>query len=158
MLFVCLGNICRSPMAEGLMRHKIMHAGLGRQVQVDSAGFESFHFGDPPDARAMAVCRQHGIDISSHRARPFRPEDFDVHEMIYVMDSNNYTDVIAVSRNQSDRAKVDFLMNAVNPGSKAAVPDPWYGGRQDFEKVYCLLDEATDCLLKLITRKLGDNE
>ncbi len=144
-------------MAEGLMKNKIRAAGLEKQVQIDSAGFESFHFGDPPDTRATAVCKQHGIDIGSHRARPFRVEDFDDNDMIFVMDGNNYSDVIAISRNQTDRDKTGFLMNVAHPGSNATVPDPWYGGKQDFERTFRLLDEATDHLLQIITRKLAHN-
>jgi protein-tyrosine phosphatase len=139
-LFVCLGNICRSPLARGIMADKIEKLGL--DAETDSAGFESFHRGAPADPRSIAVASTHGIDLSDHVARMFTVRDFDHFDRIYVMDRNNYEDVINLARNQEDEQKVDFILNLVNPGENRQVPDPWYGGKDNFEKTFKLLDEA----------------
>lgn len=144
-LMVCLGNICRSPIAEGILRHKLLVHKL--DAEVDSCGFEAFHNGDRPDRRGIETAKQHGIDISGLRARLFNPEDFDRFDHIYVMDVNNYRDVASVARTKDDLKKVDFIMNLSEPGSNLAVPDPYYGGRADFSKTYEMLDKATDRLI-----------
>ena len=144
-LFVCLGNICRSPLAEGILRHKAHHRGI--PLEVDSAGFESFHLGDGADPRSQRVAAQNGINISEHTARLFRAHDFDHYDRIYVMDSLNYSDVMQVARNTEDRKKVDYILNLKRPGANQPVPDPYYGGKDGFEKVFRMLDEACDILL-----------
>ncbi len=149
-LMVCLGNICRSPMAEGLMRQKIEKYRL--EAEVDSAGFESFHLGDLPDNRAIGVMKDNGIDISGHHMRVFRESDFELFDRIYVMDRYNYQDVASLVRKDSDLARVDYILNAVEPGSNHLVPDPYYGGRQGFENVYKLLDAATEAIAREISR------
>lgn len=149
-LFVCLGNICRSPLAEGILRHKARQRGI--LLEVDSAGFESFHIGDGADPRSMRVAAQNGIDLGSHRARLFRPHDFDHFNRIYAMDSINYSDVIKVARNPEDRKKVDFILNLLRPGANLPVPDPYYGGKDGFEKVFRMLDEACEVLLDDLAR------
>jgi len=141
-LMVCLGNICRSPMAEGLMRAKIKKYNMS--AEVDSAGFEPFHTGDAPDFRAIKVMKQHGIDISGQQSRLFRKSDFDVFDRIYVMDSGNFSDVQSVSRDQDQMLKVDYILNVTHPGSKKPVPDPYYGSNDGFETTYQLLDAATE--------------
>ena len=146
-LFVCLGNICRSPLAEGILRKKLEIAGLDKAVEVDSAGFEPFHTGDPPDHRSVAVAKKYGIDISKLRARLFNPDDYDTFDQIYVMDHNNYRDVIFRARNKADQEKVDFIMNLVEPGMNLKVPDPWYGNAHDFEVTYSMLNKAIDALM-----------
>jgi len=143
-LMVCLGNICRSPLAEGIMRSKIEKYNL--QAEVDSAGFEPFHTGDAPDYRAIKVANRHGVDISGIRSRLFRKSDFKSFDRIYVMDSNNYNDVQAVSENQAQMLKVDYILNCTNPGTNKAVPDPYYGGEDGFEKAYQLIDKATELI------------
>ncbi len=148
-LFVCLGNICRSPLAEGIMAYKIKKYGLN--VVVDSAGFETFHRGDPADPRSLAVAAEHGIDLSGHVARMFSVRDFDHFDLIYVMDRRNYNDVMGMARDSQDESKVDFMLNLIAPGENRQVPDPWYGGREGFEKVYQMLDQACDQLLKEIS-------
>jgi protein-tyrosine phosphatase len=148
LLFVCLGNICRSPLAEGIMKHKLKKEGLSASVFVDSVGFEPFHQGDYPDARAIKVARNHGIDISDHKARLFEVSDFDDTDRIFVMDRSNYRDVMKMARNDKDKKKVDFLLNILNPGSDLPVPDPWYGNQQDFETTYQTLDQALTKLLE----------
>jgi len=144
-LMVCLGNICRSPLAEGIMQHKITKYGL--DAMVESAGFEPFHTGDAPDERAIEVAGKHGIDISGQRARLFNIGDFDRFDRIFVMDHNNYRDVMGKTRNDNDRRKVDYILNELKPGGNVPVPDPYYGRMNDFEKVYELLDQATEKLV-----------
>lgn len=151
-LMICLGNICRSPMAEGLLRHKAKINKLN--INADSAGFEPFHLDDPPDNRAIKTMKNHGIDISQHKMRLFREADFDLYDRIYVMDRYNYQDVLSMARNEEDAAKVDLILNAVYPGQDRLVPDPYYGGTDGFEKVYALLDAATEAITKEI---MNDN-
>jgi protein-tyrosine phosphatase len=149
-LFVCLGNICRSPLAKGIMADKIKKLGLN--VETDSAGFESFHRGEPADPRSVAVADAHGIDLSGHLARMFTVRDFDHFDLIYVMDRTNYNDVMGLARDNEDENKVDFILNLVNPGENRQVPDPWYGGNEGFEMVFRMLDEACGQLvLKIAT-------
>jgi len=148
-LFVCLGNICRSPLAEGIMAEKAKRLHL--RFEVASAGFESFHRGDPADPRSIAVAGAHGIDLGSHVARMFSVSDFDHHDRIYVMDRNNYNDVMALARDHEDESKVDFMLNLVYPGENRPVPDPWFGGKESFEKVYRMLDEACEVLINNIS-------
>ena len=148
-LMVCLGNICRSPMAEGLMRAKIKKYQL--DAEVDSAGFEAFHTGDAPDYRATQVMRQHGIDITSQQSRLFRKSDFETFDRIYVMDSGNYSDVRSMADHAGQMQKVDFILNVLHPGSNKAVPDPYYGGKEGFETTYKLLDAATEQIAKQLT-------
>jgi protein-tyrosine phosphatase len=143
-LMVCLGNICRSPMAEGIMQAKIKKYKL--DVEVDSAGFEPFHSGDAPDFRAVKVMKEHGMDISGQRSRLFLESDFDDFDRIYVMDSGNYKDVKSVARSEDQMQKVDYILNISNPGSNKPVPDPYYGGSQGFEKTYQLLDSAAELI------------
>ncbi|MCX6270533.1 MAG: low molecular weight phosphotyrosine protein phosphatase [Bacteroidetes bacterium] len=155
-LFVCLGNICRSPLAEGIMKSKVEKAGLTASIKVDSAGFEPFHRGDPPDYRAARVAGNHGLDISNHRARLFTTNDFDTCDLIFIMDHNNYRDVLLEARNHEDEAKVDYLMNVVNPGKNQPVPDPWYGNMKNFEETFKILDVAIDHLLSRIEKSLPE--
>jgi protein-tyrosine phosphatase len=152
-LMVCLGNICRSPMAEGIMRKKILKYGI--DVKVDSAGFESFHLNDAPDSRAIQVMKDHGLNISSHRMRLFQESDFDLFDRIYVMDRNNFQDVLSLARNDADIAKVDYILNALEPGSNQYVPDPYYGGSQGFERVFEMLDKATELIASEIRNLNG---
>jgi len=124
---------------------------LQLDAKVDSAGFEKFHRGDPADSRSVAVAAKHGIDLSSHIARMFTVRDFDHFDLIYVMDRNNYKDVLGVARDREDGNKVDYILNLVNPGENRPVPDPWYGGKEGFEKIYHLIDEACDILVRKIS-------
>jgi protein-tyrosine phosphatase len=147
-LFVCLGNICRSPLAEGIMKDKISKLRLN--AEIDSAGFESFHVGDPADPRSADIALKNGISLNSHIARKFTTRDFDHYDRIYVMDRYNHRDVMSLARNASDRDKVDFILNLSYPGENREVPDPYYGGKDGFEKVFRMLDSACDVLAQEI--------
>jgi len=153
-LFVCTGNICRSPLAEGILRQKI--AQLDLPVEVDSCGFEAFHAGDTPDDRAKSVASKRGIDISSHFARLFNKRDFDHFDKIYVMDSSHYSNVMRVARNDDDRQKVDYVMNVLYPEKNLPVHDPWYGNINDFEKIYIQLDEVCEQIARNLVTEISD--
>jgi len=150
-LFVCLGNICRSPLAEGILRHKAGKQGI--DMKIDSAGTESLHVGERPDRRAMQTAKEHGIDISTLVARQVKPGDFDTFDRILVANEAVYNELMHFTRNESDKKKVDFIMNAVHPGSNTGVPDPYYGGQEGFERVYQMLDKACDSIIATSHKK-----
>ena len=153
-LFVCTGNICRSPMAEGILRSKLSKAGI--KAEIDSCGFESFHIGDHPDNRAQSICRNYGIDISGHVARLFRKNDFDSFDRIYVMDASHYYSVSRIARSAADLKKVDYMLNLQYPGQDLPVDDPWYHDIHAFEKTYRQLDAACERLIEqLLSSKPG---
>ena len=137
-LMVCLGNICRSPLAEGILKSKLP----SDTFAVDSAGTANYHTGNPPDKRSIAVAKKYGLNISNLKGRQFSVSDFDTFDIIYVMDESNYDNVIALSRNDEDTAKVKFILNEIYPNQDYSVPDPYYGGNEGFENVYKMLDEA----------------
>lgn len=147
-LMVCLGNICRSPLAEGLLKTKIKKFNL--KASVDSCGFEYEHLGCQPDYRAIEIASKHNIDITDQKARLFHPSYFDHFDKIYVMDQNNYRMVAAKARNKKDLEKVELIMNVLKPGSNAPVPDPYYGRQEHFIETFNLLDKATDKIVELI--------
>ena len=133
---VCLGNICRSPMAEGIMRKL-----GGKKVEVDSAGTANYHIGLQPDKRMIAKAFEHGIDISNLRARQFHSDDFNSFDLIFAMDSSNYQNIISLAKHENDKEKVKMILENIN------VPDPYYGGVEGFEHVYQLLNEACQNIL-----------
>lgn len=133
-LFICLGNICRSPMAEGILKKLYKEKNL--EGIIESAGFESFHINEPPDDRAISVARAHQIDISGHKARLFTANDFDRFDHIYVMDTQNMRDVRDASDNEEDMEKVDYLLNVLEPGKNLTVADPYNSGIEDCEAVF----------------------
>ena len=143
-LLVCLGNICRSPLAEGILRDKAEKLNL--DITIDSAGTSNYHIGQHPDNRTVLNAKQHGIDISKLKGRQFQVEDFDKFDTIFVMDSSNYSDVISLARNENDKSKVELILNRVYPNSNMAVPDPYFGGEQGFENVFILLEKACDVI------------
>jgi len=145
-LMVCMGNICRSPMAHGLLQHKIEQLGLNWQV--DSAGTSSYHKGELPDSRAISCMKKHGIDITFQHSRPVAKDDFAAFDVIYCMDKNNYWDVRALAENETDENKVLLILNEVTPDLDESVPDPYYGSGDGFEHVYKMLDEATDKIIE----------
>ena len=146
-LMVCLDNICRSPLAEGIMQEKIAIAGL--DWAVDSAGTGGWHAGDTPDARSVMTAREMDIDISMQRARKFVVSDFDRFDHILVMDSQNMVDVLRLARHDDDRKKVELIMNFAHPDRNINVPDPYYGGHDGFQNVFQMLDTACDAFLTI---------
>lgn len=138
-LMVCLGNICRSPLAEGIMKQKIKQAGLNWAV--DSAGTGRWHVGEPPDPRSILKAKQNGIDITDQRARQFVREDFERFDQIFVMDVQNRTDVLRLAEHEEHRAKVMLVMDVLHPGKEISVPDPYYDDN-GFEIVFQMLDQA----------------
>jgi protein-tyrosine phosphatase len=141
-LMVCLGNICRSPLAEGILKSKVDP----EKVHVDSAGTGDYHIDDIPDSRSIAVANRYGLDISNQRGRQFKSEDFDRFDLIYVMDNFNFADVISLARNEEDKRKVHLILNEVFPGENVDVPDPYQGGGPGFENVYKMLEEACEII------------
>ena len=132
---VCLGNICRSPLAEGILSSKISNM----KVTVDSAGTAGYHIGSKPDPRAIDIAKKNNIDISSLRARKFEHSDFINFDKIYVMDKNNYYDIIDLAENKDQTSKVILITDVLD--SDSFVPDPYYGDLADFEKVFNLLEK-----------------
>lgn len=149
-LFVCLGNICRSPLAEGILRDKAKRKNL--DVLIDSAGTGSWHAGENPDPRAVVTAGQFGIDISNLVARQFTKKDFDTFDKIYVMDSSNYHDVKRLAQREEHLLKVDYFLNLTFPGKNKEVPDPWHGGAQGFVTVFKMLDSACEILITKIEK------
>ncbi len=136
---VCLGNICRSPLAEGIMRSK-----LTKDFVVDSAGTGSWHAGELPDKRSISTAKNRGLDITNQRARQFKKSDFDIFDHIFVMDNSNYKDVLALAPNEEAKSKVKLILNELFPGKNVDVPDPYYGGQDGFENVFDMLDQACE--------------
>lgn len=149
-LFVCLGNICRSPTAEGVLRHLAADRGLDGRVEVDSAGTAGWHVGEPPDRRAQQEARRRGIDISGLRGRRLEPADFERFDHILVMDRSNLADARAVAPTPEAASKVR-LLRELDPEAVAAgdleVPDPYYGGPEGFAAVYDAIERACHHLL-----------
>ncbi len=143
---VCLGNICRSPLAEGLLAAKVDP----EKVEVTSAGTGGWHVGEQPDPRSIAIAKQKGLDITQQRGRQFKPADFNEFDYIFVMDSSNYSDVIELAESESDKEKVQLILDELFPGENVDVPDPYYGGNDGFEQVYNMLDKACTSIAKRI--------
>ena len=144
-LMVCLGNICRSPLAEGILAHKTQHL----DVTVESAGTAGYHIGKLPDERSIEIAKKHEIDISNQKARQFSRADFDEFDIIYAMDTNNFAHLTSLTENQNERDKIRMILNEINPESFESVPDPYYGGDNGFHIVYNMLDKACN---KIITQ------
>ena len=141
-LMVCLGNICRSPLAEGILKSKVDP----NKVFVDSAGTGNYHVGGLPDSRSIAIAQKYLLDITDQRCRQFRVSDFDEFDLIYVMDNSNRRDVLKLARDEKDRAKVKMILNEIFPNENVDVPDPYTGGDFGFENVYKMLEEACSIL------------
>ncbi|MEW2922330.1 low molecular weight protein-tyrosine-phosphatase [Muricauda sp. ANG21] len=142
-LMVCLGNICRSPLAEGILQSKVNTDA----VFVDSAGTAGYHVGNPPDPRSVAVAQKHGLDISLQKCRRFSQTDFKEFDLIYVMDRSNFSDIASLAQNHQEAEKVKLLLSEVNVGIQE-VPDPYHGREQGFEDVYQMIDLACEAIAK----------
>jgi len=150
-LMVCLGNICRSPLAEGILQAKADAAGL--DWKVDSAGTAGYHIGEAPHVLSQKVAKQNGVDISFQKGRKLRKEDFIAFDKIYVMDSDNYNDARRIAGEYWNEYKVDLILNEIYPHENRNVPDPWYGGFDGFIEVYDMLDKACDKIIKRHTAR-----
>jgi protein-tyrosine phosphatase len=148
-LMVCLGNICRSPLAEGILASKLPKD----KFTVDSAGTGSWHIGHSPDERSIAVAKKNKISISNQKGRQFSTTDFDAFDYIFVMDNSNYEDVIKLAENQQQKEKVELILNELFPNEKVDVPDPYFGLPNGFEIVYNMLDEVCEIIAKKLIAK-----
>ena len=142
---VCLGNICRSPLAEGILAHKVKENGL--DWEIDSAGTAAYHVGNLPDERSTEVANKYGIDLTNQRARQFKANDFKEFDVIYAMDTENYNNILNLAKYETEEQKVKLILNEIEPDSNSSVPDPYYGGEEGFENVYQMLDLACEEVL-----------
>jgi len=150
-LMVCLGNICRSPLAEGILQDKAAKAGL--RWSIESAGTNGFHIGEAPHRLSQKVALQHGIDISRQRARLFVTADFDNYDKIYAMAEEVVDEMKWIAKNKFNPGKVDLLMNELYPGKNKDVPDPWYGPEPGYHEVYDMIDAACDKIIEKAAAK-----
>ncbi len=150
-LMVCLGNICRSPLAEGLLQSKLPKD----KFIVDSAGTGHWHVGQQPDQRSIAIARLNGLDISAQKGRQFSVKDFDEQDYIFVMDNSNYRDVLAMAPNEEAKSKVSLILNELFPDENVDVPDPYFGMENGFVSVYEMLNEACDAIARRLIEKHG---
>ena len=141
-VMVCLGNICRSPLAEGILASKLPQ----NTFHVDSAGTGSWHIGQSPDERSIAVAQKNGLDISKQKGRQFSSADFDTFDYIFVMDSSNYDNVTALAETHEQKQKVKLIMNELTPNQNQDVPDPYFGMHNGFDIVYAMLDKACEVI------------
>jgi len=142
---VCLGNICRSPLAEGILQDKAFKAGL--DWSVESAGTNQYHTGDAPHPLSQKVAKLNGIDICNQRARSFVAEDFEVFDKIYALAGDVLNDIRRIAKNKFDAGKVDLLMNELYPGKNIDVPDPWFGPEPGYHEVFKMLDKVCDSII-----------
>jgi len=143
-LMVCLGNICRSPLAEGILSSKGKHL----NIEVDSVGTAGYHVGKKPDIRSIEIANKYAIDLNQQRARQFSRADFDEFDIIYAMDTNNYAHLISLASSETERNKIRMILNEINPNAYQSVPDPYYGGDNGFQDVYNMLDKACDKIIQ----------
>lgn len=142
-LMVCLGNICRSPMAEGILRARAAEAGL--LWTIDSAGTESYHIGQPPHPHSQKVCRQNGIDISGQRARQFRASDLEQYDIVYALAQDVYEEILSKA---APSPRLRLFLEEMNPGSGASVPDPWYGDASGYQQVFDLIESCCKVIVE----------
>ena len=145
-LMVCLGNICRSPLAEGILCNKGKHL----SIEVDSAGTAAYHIGKKPDIRSIEIANKYNIDLNQQRARQFSRADFDKFDIIYAMDTNNYAHLISLASTETERNKIRMILNEINPKAYQSVPDPYYGGENGFQDIYNMLDKACEKIIQNI--------
>ncbi len=146
---VCLGNICRSPLAEGLLASKLPK----NDFIIDSAGTGDYHIGKQPDKRSIQTAQKNGLDISRQKARQFTVYDFENFDYIFVMDKSNYEDVLRLARNEIHRQKVELILEHLFPGENVDVPDPYFGLQNGFEIVYDMLNQSCDIIAKKLIEK-----
>ncbi len=145
-LIVCLGNICRSPIAEGILRHKVKQHGLNWVVE--SAGTESYHIGEAPHRFSQKICMAHGIDISSLRASRFTADSFAMYDKIYAMADDVYREIKQIGGRNADMSKVDHFLNELHKGKNESVTDPYYGTEEGYKAVFELIDKTCDAIIK----------
>lgn len=148
-LMVCLGNICRSPLAEGILASKLPKD----KFIVDSAGTGDYHIGKQPDVRSIAIAKKHGLAISKQKARQFTVKDFSDFDFIYAMDYSNHTHILELARSKEDKAKVNLILNELFPEENVDVPDPYFGVEDGFANVYHLLDEVCEVIANKLKRQ-----
>ena len=145
-LMVCLGNICRSPLAEAILQDKAFKAGL--TWSIESAGTNRYHIGEPPHPLSQKVARMNGMDISKQRARRFSAEDFEVYDKIYALAQDVLEDMKRIAGKKFENSKVDLLMNELYPGKNLDVPDPWYGPETGYHEAFKLIEEVCDKIVE----------
>ena len=143
---VCLGNICRSPLAEGILWSKGKHL----NIEIDSDEKAAHHIGEKADIRSIEIANKYFIDLNQQRARQFSRADFDKFDIIYAMDTNNYAQLISLSSCETERNKIRMILNEVNPKAYQSVHDPYYGGENGFQDIYNMLDKACDKIIQNI--------
>ncbi|MDR6846620.1 low molecular weight protein-tyrosine-phosphatase [Flavobacterium granuli] len=148
-LMVCLGNICRSPLAEGILASKLPTD----KFLVDSAGTGSWHIGRAPDNRSISTAKKNSLDIANQKGRQFQRSDFDAFDYIFVMDNSNYNDVIHLAQSETQKEKVQLILDAIFPNENVDVPDPYYGVANGFDMVYQMLDEACEVIAQRLIAK-----
>ncbi len=148
-LMVCLGNICRSPLAEGILQSKLPR----ERFLIDSAGTGGWHVGQEPDKRSIQTAKQRGLDITRQRGRQIQISDFDTFDYIYVMDNSNYKNVMALAPTEEAKSKVQMILNELFPNENVDVPDPYYGGQNGFEQVFDMLDDACEIIAEKLKAK-----
>ena len=142
---VCLGNICRSPLAEGVMAKKMKELNL--PCFIDSAGTGAWHSGEPPDQRSIDVARKYGIDLANQRARQIKVEDLETFDLVFTMDQSIQKDVISLTENKDQKAKINLFLGYAGTSNSQDVPDPYWGGKEEFEATYYLIDQACDQII-----------
>jgi len=145
-LMVCLGNICRSPLAEGILKHKAKAAGLNWHI--DSAGTNGYHIGEAPHRLSQKVAKLNGIDICDQKARLFVKEDFDRYDKIYALADDVLDEIKWMAKEKYDAKKIDLLLNELHPGKNLSVPDPWYGPEPGYHEVYKIIEAACDAIIR----------
>lgn len=146
---VCLGNICRSPLAEGILKSKVNTS----EIFIDSAGMGDYHVGELPDKRSIQVAGENTIDITTQRARQFKIADFEHFDIIYAMDVPNYRRLMALAQNSTHQSKIRIILNELHPGQNLDVPDPYYDTVQEFRSVYTMLDQACEVIASNLNQK-----
>lgn len=154
-LFVCMGNICRSPTAEGVFRHVVKERNMQDFITIDSAGTHAYHVGEPPDRRAQATAKSRGIDLSAQRARKVEASDFDRFDYIIAMDRSNYEDLKRI-KGENPKAQLHLFMDFASDWDNREVPDPYYGGSNGFVEVFDMVQSASEGLLEHIVKQSKD--